>query len=118
MATWDGFRSSRDMAQERGQHFQLSEVLRVKGDLLALLSKARLQEADACFREAINVAHRQGAKLPKLRATMSLARLLVGKGDAAQALALLQAAYDAITEGRELTDLKTAATLLAELRAQ
>jgi DNA-binding SARP family transcriptional activator/predicted ATPase len=105
-------------ANERGARFQLSEMLRVKGDLLALLSKARLQEANACFREAINVAQRQGAKLPQLRAAMSLARLLVGRGEAAQALALLQPAYDAITEGRELTDLKAAAALLAELRAQ
>ena len=102
----------------RGQHFQLSEILRLKGDLLAMLSKSRLDEAEACFREAIDVAERQGAKLPKLQATMSFARLLVGKGEAAQARALLQPAYDAITEGRDLTDLKAAAALLAELRAQ
>jgi hypothetical protein len=49
---------------------------------------------------------------------MSFARLLVGKGEAAQARALLQPAYDAITEGRDLTDLKAAAALLAELRVQ
>jgi ATP/maltotriose-dependent transcriptional regulator MalT len=106
------------IANLRGAGFQLSEMLRMKGELLALLSKSRLHEAQACFREAIEVAERQGAKLPKLKATMSLARLLVGRGEAAQALALLQPAYDAITEGRDLTDLKAAAALLADLRAQ
>ena len=106
------------MAYGRDQHFQLSEILRLKGHLLAMLSKSRLDEAEACFREAINVAERQGAKLPKLQATMSFARLLVGKGEAAQARALLQPAYDAITEGRDLTDLKAAAALLADLRVQ
>ncbi len=105
-------------ANRRGARFQLSEMLRLKGDLLTMLSKSRLPEAEACFREAIDVAERQGAKLPKLQATMSFARLLAGKGEPAQARALLQPAYDAITEGRDLIDLKAAATLLADLRAQ
>ena len=48
---------------------------------------------------------------------MSFAKLLVGKGEAAQARALLQPAYDAIAQGRELTDLKAAAALLADPRA-
>lgn len=97
-------------------HFQLSEMLRLRGDLLAMLSKSRLHEAEACFREALEVADRQGAKLPKLQAATSFARLLASKGEIAQARALLQPAYDAITEGRDLTDLKAAAALLAQLR--
>jgi predicted ATPase len=102
-------------AHERGQGFQLSEVLRLKGELLAMLSKSKRREAEACMRQAIDVAHEQGAKLPKLQAVMSCAKLLVSKGEAAQARALLKPAYDAITEGRELTDLKAAAAMLAEL---
>jgi DNA-binding SARP family transcriptional activator/predicted ATPase len=105
-------------AYGRGQGFQLSEVLRLKGHLLAMLSKSRLREAEACFREAIDVAHRQRAKLPELQAAMSFARLLVSQGERAHARALLLPAYDAITEGRELTDVKAAAALLADLRAQ
>jgi predicted ATPase len=102
-------------AHERGQGFQLSEVLRLKGELLVLLSKSRRREAEACMREAIDVADKQGAKLPKLQAAMSCAKLLVSEGEAAQARALLKPAYDAITEGRELADLRAAAAMLAQL---
>ena len=102
-------------AHERSQNFQLSEVLRLKGVLLAMLSRSRLREAEACFRKAIDVAETQGAKLPKLQATTNLAQLLVDKGDAKQARALLQPAYDSIIEGRDLPDLRAAGALLAEL---
>ena len=102
-------------AHEHGQGFQLSEVLRLKAELLPMLSKSRRREAEACLREAIDIAQKQGAKLSRLRAATSYARLLVGKGEAGQARALLQPAYDAIAEGRELADLKAAAAMLAEL---
>jgi predicted ATPase len=103
------------IANRHGGNFQLSEILLLKGDLLAMLSKARLSEAKACYRQAIDVADEQGAKLPKLRAATSFARLLAGKGEPAQARALLRPAYDAISEGLDLADLKAAAALLAEL---
>ena len=102
-------------AHERGQGFQLSEVLRLKGELLAMVSKSMRREAEACLHEAIDVAQKQGAKLPRLQAAMSCARLLASRGETARARALLQPAYDAITEGRELADLKAAAAILAEL---
>jgi predicted ATPase len=85
-----------DIANRHGGNFQLSEILRLKGELLTMLSKPRLREAKACYREAIEVADKQGAKLPKLRVAMSFARLLAAKGEAAQARALLRPPYDAI----------------------
>jgi DNA-binding SARP family transcriptional activator/predicted ATPase len=104
-----------DIANRHGGNFQLSEILRLKGELLTMLSRSRRREATACYREAIEVADKQAAKLPKLRAAMSLARLLAGKGGHVQALALLRPAHEAITEGFDLPDLKAAAALLAEL---
>jgi DNA-binding SARP family transcriptional activator/class 3 adenylate cyclase/predicted ATPase len=103
------------IANRHGANFQLSEILRLKGDLLATLSKPRLGEAKACYRQAIEVADKQGAKLPKLRAATSFARLLAGKGEPVQARTLLRPRYDAISEGLDLADLKAAAALLAEL---
>ena len=103
-------------ANQHGGRFQISEMLRLKGELLAMLSKSKLLEAEACFREAIAAADSQGARLPKLRSSVSLARLLAGKGRAAKARAVLQPAYEAITEGLDLSDLKAAAMLLADLR--
>jgi DNA-binding SARP family transcriptional activator/predicted ATPase len=103
------------IANRHGGNFQRSEILRLQGDLLAMLSKARLPEAEACYRQAIEVADKQGAKLPKLRAATSLAQLLAGKGEPARARALLRPTHDAIKEGVDLADFKAAAALLAEL---
>jgi DNA-binding SARP family transcriptional activator/predicted ATPase len=104
------------IADLHGGRFQLSEMLRLKGELLLLRSRSGLREAEACFREAIEVAERQGAKVPKLRAAMSIARLLAGRGDTRAALSLLRPAYDTISGGRDLADMKIAAALIAEWR--
>jgi predicted ATPase len=99
-------------ARERGESFQLSEMLRLKGELL-MRSKSTLPDAEACFRKAISTADKQGAVLSKLRATTSLARLLADKGGTTKARALLQPTVESITEGRDLSDFKAAAALLA-----
>ena len=102
-------------AHQRGARFQISEVLRLKGELLMMVAQSNRAQAQACYREAIVVADKQGAKLPKLRAATSLARLLMHKGEAANARSVLQPAYDAVTEGRDTPVLEGAAALLAEL---
>jgi hypothetical protein len=98
-------------ANEHGGRLQLSEMLRLKGELMSMVS--RRAEAEACLRQSIAIAERQGAKLPKLRSALSLARLLADKSKPREARAVLQPAYDAVTEGFDLTDLKAAAGLLA-----
>jgi hypothetical protein len=103
------------IANQHGENFQLSEMLRLKGDLLTTLPKSRLNEAKVCYQQALQVADRQGARLPKLRAAASLARLLARRRQPAQARAVLQPPYEAIGEGLELADVKAAASLLAEL---
>ena len=80
-----------------------------------MLSKSRLPEAEASLRKAIATADKQGAKLPRLRSALSLARLVANRREPAAARALLQPAYDAVTEGRDLADLKSAAAMLADL---
>src|SRR4029450_3974118 len=51
------------IANRHGGNFQRSEILRLQGDLLAMLSKARLPEAEACYRQPIELADEHGAKL-------------------------------------------------------
>lgn len=103
-------------ANQNGARFQMSEMLRVKGELLLMQEpEPGAEEAQACLREAIAVADQQGAKLPKLRSALSLARLLKRSSVPAQARTLLEPAYTAITEGLDLPDLKEAAALLGEL---
>jgi DNA-binding SARP family transcriptional activator/class 3 adenylate cyclase/predicted ATPase len=101
-------------AKLHGARFQLSEMLRLKGELLLMRSNSRVREAEASFRESIEVADRQGAKLPKLRSATSLARLLTGRGKVREALSLVRPAYEAVSGGRDLDDMKAAAALIAE----
>jgi DNA-binding SARP family transcriptional activator/predicted ATPase len=106
------------IANQRGGNFQISEILRLKGELLCMLSRSGFREAKACYRQAMATAEKQGAKLGKLRAATSLARLLASTGAQDDALALLRPPYEAITEGLQLVDLTSAAALLGELRGR
>ncbi len=102
-------------------HFE-AELHRLKGELL---QRGRIKEpesrvreqAEACFRRAIEVAQRQLAKSWELRATMSLARLLAKQGNRTEARAMLAEIYNWFTEGFDTADLKDAKVLLEELGA-
>ena len=72
-------------------------------------------EAEAHFRDALEIAQRQEAKTFELRAATSLARLWQRQGRRAEARDLLQPAYDWFTEGFDTQDLKDAKALLDEL---
>jgi predicted ATPase len=89
---------------------------RLKGELLILDSGAE-GEAEGSFRDAIEVARRQGAKWFELRATTPLARLLATQGKRNEARAMLSEVYNWFTEGFDTADLKDAKALLDELRA-
>ena len=90
-------------------------MLRVKAELLVALPHARREEALAFLCEAITVARRQGAGLPRLRAASALARQLAETGDIEDAYAVLQPACESIRERSELVDVRTAHALLNDL---
>ena len=96
-----------------GVPFCHAELLRLKGELL--LKQDEPNQAEASFREAINVASVQQAKLPELRAATSLARLWRSQGKPQQARELLALVYGWFTEGFDTLDLKEAKVLLEEL---
>ena len=73
------------------------------------------EQAEAAYREAVDVARGQQARSWELRAATSLAGLLRDQGRCDEALALLQPVYDWFTEGFDTTDLKDAKALLEEL---
>jgi hypothetical protein len=102
-------------ANEQGAGFQISEMLRLKGELLSMVSRRR-SEVEGCFRESIAAANAQHATLPKLRSAVSLARLLSESGKRDAARAVLRPAHEAVPEGLNLPDLTASAALLAELR--
>jgi predicted ATPase len=73
--------------------------------------------AETCFRQALDVAHRQEARAWELRAAMSLARLWQQQGKRAEAYALLAPVYHRFTAGVDTADLRGARALLEELGA-
>jgi class 3 adenylate cyclase/predicted ATPase len=106
-----------DRTEER---FWEAELYRLKGDLM-LHSKvhdshSRVEkEIEDCFLKAIEIARKQQAKSPELRAVMSLSRLLQYQGKREQAQSMLADIYGWFTEGFDTADLKEAKALLEEL---
>ena len=75
----------------------------------------RSSEAEACFRQAIEVARRQEEKSLELRVTLSLSHLLQKEGRSQEARSLLSEIYGWFTEGFDTPDLQEAGALLKEL---
>jgi tetratricopeptide (TPR) repeat protein len=101
--------------EKSGQRLFEARLHQLKGELLLMQSASNVEGAESCFRIAIEVARRQGAKLFELRATNSLARLLAKQGRRDEARAMLAEIYRWFTEGFDTADLKDAKTLLDEL---
>jgi len=74
------------------------ELLRVQGELLS--AQRAYEEADDCFRKAIQVAEADGAGLWKLRSSIPYARSCWRRGKGQQALGILAAACGAIRGNR------------------
>jgi class 3 adenylate cyclase/predicted ATPase len=101
--------------RNRDCNSEAPELYRIRGELMLAVSAERQDEAEASLRRALDIARRQQAKSPELRATMSLARLLEKQGKRDEALATLAPIYGWVTEGFDTTDLKDAKALLGEL---
>lgn len=79
------------------------------------LSRDRVSEAEVSFREAIDIARTQQAKVWELRAVTSLSRLLLEQGRRQEARDMLAEIYAWFTEGFDTRDLQEAKALLEEL---
>ena len=80
----------------------------MKGELLLAQNSSNAKQARQSFRIAIEVSRRQLAKSWELRATTSLARLLLDTNRRYEACAMLAEIYNWFTEGFDTTDLKDA----------
>jgi predicted ATPase len=124
-----------------GGYFYQAELYRLKGELLLQQAESGLPsappetsrsarhtaaihrhpvghtKAEACFRQALEIAGHQHAKASELRAAMSLSRLWQQQGKRADARRILAPIYGWFTEGFDTADLQEAKTLLRELGA-
>ena len=98
-----------------GEHQHEAELYRLKGELRLKQDVPDEQEAESCFRQAVDVACQQQATSFELRAAMSLSRLWQQQGKRTEAHALLAPIYDWFTEGFDTADLQEAKALLDAL---
>ena len=98
-----------------GERQHEAELHRLKGALLLAQDGTDAQEAECCFRQAMEVACQQQAKSLELRAALSLSRLWQQHGKRAEAHALLAPVYGWFTEGFDTADLQEAKALLDAL---
>ena len=104
-----------------GERYYEAELFRLKGELL--LKKAEKdddraaleKEAEACFRQSLDVARNQAARSFELRTAISLGRLLKKQGKGSEARKLLEDIYGWFSEGFDTPDLKEAKSLIEEL---
>jgi predicted ATPase len=101
-------------ATNSGMELDLSELLRIKSQILA--AQHDRESALNSLTEALAVARAQSALAWELRSTMVLARLLAEDGQRDQARHTLALVYDRFTEGFETADLKLARALHEDLQ--
>jgi predicted ATPase len=119
-----------DIADRTGERYYQAELYRLKGELLLMQSTSRVLsraaagrkaierksadhiKVEQCFHQSIQIARRQQAKSPELRASTSMARLYRDQGEHEKAHSLLSAIYSTFTEGFGTPDLREAKALL------
>jgi predicted ATPase len=99
-----------EITQERWAE---AEMHRLRGSIL--LEMHQPLSAEDCYRQALAVARRQGAKFWELRAATSLARLWREQGKHAAARDLLSPCYGWFSEGLETPVLRDGRELLCQL---
>jgi predicted ATPase len=100
---------------ESGRGDLLAEAYRLQGAFLLRQAVPDAAQAEACFQQALAIAHRQQAQSWELRAATSLAQLWQQQGKRAEARELLVPVYGWFTEGFDTADLQEAKVLLEEL---
>jgi TOMM system kinase/cyclase fusion protein len=99
-------------AHRTGERYYEAELYRLRGELLLAFFAEHQAEAEACFRQALDVARHQQAKSWELRAAMSLSHLFRRQDKRKEAQQMLSEVYGWFTEGFTTADLQEAEALL------
>ena len=92
----------------------LSELYRLKGDLLFSLSKDDQAHSETLYLKALELAKEGSLNMLELQAAISLCRLCQAQGKSEEGRQVLREAYEKLTEGFNTADLKDAEALLAD----
>jgi adenylate cyclase len=88
--------------------FYEPEIHRVQGELLLARAPANPEDAEACFRKAIDIARGQRARSLELRAVLSLCQLYHQQGKGEETRPMLAQIYGSFKEGFDTADLREA----------
>ena len=117
-AARDRLAEARAHAEKSDERWWEAELHRLEGEVLMAAEEDGPGDgrvaAEACFRRALDVARRQGAKSLELRAAWRLSRL-GSRGRSREARRLLGELVDGFTEGHDTADLRSARALLADV---
>jgi transcriptional regulator with AAA-type ATPase domain/predicted ATPase len=105
---------ARGVVADTAEAYYEAEIHRLEGEL-RLAQGAGADEVEACYRRALEIARRQGARAWALRAATSLARLWQDGGRPDEARALMAEVHGGFTEGLDTGDLGAARALLEDL---
>lgn len=103
------------LVEQSGDHLYMPELLRMKGRVLSHQPLPRIEEAEACLMQALELSRTKGAKAWELRAAIDLAQLLVVRRRHQEARLLLQSTRDGFAAGSETEDIRDADALLTTL---
>jgi hypothetical protein len=95
--------------EDSGEMFYMPELQRVRGEILAQTADER--GAEEAFCRSIELADLQSALSWRLRASMSLGRLLFRRGRREEGRQALSETYARFTEGFDTADLKADVTV-------
>ncbi len=102
-----------------GQLYNRSALTRMKGEVLLIDADPSggepAREAEACFRQAIEIARGHDAGSQELRAALRLSQLLSTAGRNDEARRVLESVYEGFDEGLDCADLVEAREHLAAL---
>lgn len=104
-------------AIETDYRWFVPEVLRIKGELLALCGSEKAALAEELFRESMSQANAQQAAYWELSAAINLAILLRIQHKDVEAYAMLSSVYHRFTEGFDASRMTQAKALLDKLGA-
>ncbi|HEU5295667.1 MAG TPA: hypothetical protein VFU71_12845 [Burkholderiaceae bacterium] len=95
---------------ETEEQYQAAEALRLRGQLFE--GDGDEAAAESCYRQSIDIAERQGAKLFSLKATTRFAMLCAARGRREEGVATLRPIFEWFNEGLDSRDLVCARAAL------
>ncbi len=107
----DGFA----FVEQSGERYWLADLHRLSGQVALRRPDPNRARAEACFKQAIEVARGQDARLLELRAANDLGQLWQGRRPNAEIRALVEPVLGQIEGGATAPDVRNARTLLAAL---